>query len=994
MPVAMLFPEVDTADEREALLARFGPRPELAFTEMLRHDDSPLPAESRADPTLLTELTAKLAGRREGHFSVFLLPLVAPWAARIRHEVRQSGLTDAITAQASTAMLGALLDVSLRTLVRSMRQAATDCRLRGSTPQDRYQDYQRLLAGVAEQRRICDAHPFLLPNLRHTAERAGENILTILRHLHADAAALRHEGLLPAEVTAIDLDAGDTHAGGRSVAILSCADGSRLVYKPRSLRIDDAFHRLIARVNHLAGTQLQGVPSLDCGDHGWARFLSTDLPESPAQEDHYFRQTGQLLAVTHLLGAADLHQENVVCHQGSPVIIDLETLMHPRLRTATTDPTRWTVTDDLMQGVNAVGLLPYVLVNGDDGIDVGATGYAQGALSPFKSIVVRNAGRDDMTVGLENTPMPAGALTPTVPDDSDRAVEVCALIQEGFTQVYRALAPTKELLATELPDLFRGTSVRLLLNPTVVYCQLLRLVTQPWFFQPGRQRIHGLQRIALWGRQDHPQLSRSEFLDLARGDVPMFTAAVDSTVLRDSHGQAVGDVLAESPLAGAVRRVRAMSESELAVQRRRISDMFIPKFPLARQRTSADPAARRPLHQHRGDTLRLAQQVGDQLVAAQRLGDQLGDPANWVGPRLDHDVLGWYPNVLETNLYAGLLGPATFLAQLAAVTGSARYRKAAEQVLDPLAARLAAGRLTHPDELTPRIGVYSGAAGIHLALAWSGRALSRQDWITAAIDHLPELEHLLTVSPGHDHLDGDAGILAMTRSLAALAGRATPNPGITNLAETAHRRLLLAAEREELSDVFSYSGFAHGAAGVRTALSLADPSLGLDSRTLQAQLLQATRSRYDATTGTYHASAASAGSSLGWCHGLLGIALGHVLQLEAGVTPAPEAERDLTRAAQVILQRGVGSNLSYCHGDTGNVEILTRIGSALNDDALRQAADGLTAHLVADVLPAAARDDCNRNAHSPSLFIGTSGIGWFALRVLEPDLVPSPLSLS
>ena len=50
-------------------------------------------------------------------------------------------------------------------------------------------------------------------------------------------------------VEAIEGDLSDPHNGGRSVRIVTFADGARLVYKPKDLRLDVAWHGLIERLN-------------------------------------------------------------------------------------------------------------------------------------------------------------------------------------------------------------------------------------------------------------------------------------------------------------------------------------------------------------------------------------------------------------------------------------------------------------------------------------------------------------------------------------------------------------------------------------------------------------------------------------------------------------------------------------------------------------------------------------------------------------------------
>lgn len=1000
MLTAHLFPELDDDAARGALIARFGDQPQAVFAPLMNHNHIRVSDQIMSTP-LPSDALPSLEGQREGTFHPLLLPIAAPHIHRVAQAVQQAGLDRALTRSSAQAILSALVQTSLRTLVGVLQDMAADGELVGDTPEQRFNDFEAQLATQSVQERLNEDYPLLLPTCHQVAERTADNVVQLLHDLVADSDLLRRHGLLGAKVTGMDVDAGDTHAGGRSVAILDLADGTRLVHKPRSLAIDVAYNQFITRVNALAGTRLATVNTLDCGDHGWSGFITTDLPADRAEEDHYFEQVGQLLAVAHLLGAADLHQENLVCHRAGPVLVDLETVMHPRL--ATEGPEGPTVMDDLEEGVSATGLLPYVVVHGDHAADVGAVGSSEGVLSPYKSLVVRRAGRDDMEAVLEHVPMPAGHPTPTVPSDHERAVEVCQLIQQGFETVYSALIEHREVLAAQVLDDFRDARVRLIVNQTATYAQLLRMATHPLLFRDSRLRLAGLQRIGLWGGDAHRGINQAELRDLAEGDIPSFQVDCSSTAVLDSRGVPTGDHVRTAPATAAARRISEMSAEGLKRQQWRISDVLVGRFPVAYERTIAHPDVATNSQNSAtsqtsiGDAATAAArdlvvQIADDLLERQCAGLTPGSPATWVGPRLDHEVSGWLPDVLVNDLYAGTLGPAMFLAHAAQITDDPRYAHAAERVFEPLAELLDSNALIEQSRRTQRIGVYSGLAGSHLALAVAAQALDQPQWRSQVDANLDALAGEVTDTHTLDHLDGAAGILSLSTMLAGNAtgqGRAAA----ARLATTCHARLHEAISDATAGELLRYGGFAHGIAGAHTALSRAASVFALSDVGVGEQLLDRLNSFYDPQLGIYHATRDAAGAPVGWCHGIVGIGFAHTVRQRYGLAPAPTAERDLRRAAELILAHGLGSSPGYCHGDVGNVEILTAIAGCLNDTHLARTATRLSSHLVRDVLPQAVNDQYNRNAHSPGLMVGTTGPGWFALRLLAPDRVPDLLSL-
>ena len=74
---------------------------------------------------------------------------------------------------------------------------------------------------------------------------------------------------------------------------------------------------------------------------------------------HYFEQAGALMFLAHLLGARDLHMENLVASRAGPTLVDLELLLQPSPR-STGALTSGTTDEDLTrigESVLRTGLL-------------------------------------------------------------------------------------------------------------------------------------------------------------------------------------------------------------------------------------------------------------------------------------------------------------------------------------------------------------------------------------------------------------------------------------------------------------------------------------------------------------------------------------------------------------------------------------------------------------------------------------------------------------
>jgi lantibiotic modifying enzyme len=134
-------------------------------------------------------------------------------------------------------------------------------------------------------------------------------------------------------VISVKPDISDHHHGGRSVMEITFSSGLRIVYKPRDIGIE------LAYVNFLAWLNENNTPLpfklykvLNRSTYGWAEFINTCYPVDTEESQRYYQRFGMLLCIVYVLDSTDLHYENIIPSGEHPVLIDLETLMHPRVR--------------------------------------------------------------------------------------------------------------------------------------------------------------------------------------------------------------------------------------------------------------------------------------------------------------------------------------------------------------------------------------------------------------------------------------------------------------------------------------------------------------------------------------------------------------------------------------------------------------------------------------------------------------------------------------
>src|SRR5262249_50842858 len=132
-----------------------------------------------------------------------------------------------------------------------------------------------------------------------------------------------------APVTGIVFGLSGPHDGHQRVARLRFGDGTDLFYKPRSLAAETALSDLCDWMRARDCPVAPLFPNnLDCGTHGWSEAVQAEDCPDPAT---VFKRLGALAAVMGALGAIDCDRENIIMSAHGPVLVDAETILHPRI---------------------------------------------------------------------------------------------------------------------------------------------------------------------------------------------------------------------------------------------------------------------------------------------------------------------------------------------------------------------------------------------------------------------------------------------------------------------------------------------------------------------------------------------------------------------------------------------------------------------------------------------------------------------------------------
>ncbi|MBV7332283.1 type 2 lantipeptide synthetase LanM, partial [Chloroflexi bacterium TSY] len=280
-----------------------------------------------------------------------------------------------------------------------------------------------------------------------------------LRHLCADWDTIRatfapesHPGILEG----LQGGAGDTHRGGKTVMIARFSSGLKVVYKPKSMNVARHFQELLDWLNERGDhPPFRTVKIFPCGDYGWVEFVEAQGCSSTSEVERFYERQGGYLALLNVLQANDLHHENLIAAGEHPILIDLETLFHPRFGRDQHNAADSLVHQIWAHSVLRIGLLPQRFWANDEhaGVDISGLGGSEGQFTPSEVPQWEDVGTDQMQLIRKRIRMEGSQNRPSLDGTAINPLDYIDAIVTGFTSVYRLLLSHRSaLLADDGPN--------------------------------------------------------------------------------------------------------------------------------------------------------------------------------------------------------------------------------------------------------------------------------------------------------------------------------------------------------------------------------------------------------------------------------------------------------------------------------------------------------------------------------------------------------------
>jgi type 2 lantibiotic biosynthesis protein LanM len=855
-------------------------------------------------------------------------------------------------------------------------------------------------------RRLFEDKPVLLRLFATVTRQWIDASREMVLRLDADLAVIRRDILHSGNagrVAGFEGNLSDPHNEGRSVRIVSFEDGARVVYKPKDLRLDAAWHAVVERLNCAqAPIELKAARAIAQDGYGWTEFIDHASCGDAEDFARFFRRAGGWLALFHSFAATDMHQENMIACGDHPVPIDLEMILQAgseeRNAEAPEDLAFAAAAEIVNNSVTAVGLLP-AYGRSPDNI-VFSVGGMTADWTAKTEITWDKINSDAMRPAKSNQ---AAKTSPNLPHVGGRNAKFGDHVDDfvsGFEQYANFLLRYGKAAGRgALFDGFAGVPVRNVIRATRFYYMLLQRLRNHKAMDDGviwSAQADFIARLSDWQSEHNPlwPLQRAERLALVGLNVPHFVMPSDGHDISDANGNSVHIAL-PSGLDRARARFENFDEREVAWQTEVI-----------RENTNSIPRSAKPEAAQAQQTARQDSAIAPTketfTAAADRIAAELSQYAIRRGPSAAWIGLDWLGDsefsqlvCLGPDLYNGTCGIGVFLAAHAAATGNKASAELAYAGLAQLRTNLKsrnAARMARALGLGGAIGLGS----IVYALAVMAKCL-HDDGLLADARQAAELftDDLIAADKQLDVVSGSAGaILGLLRLY-----RDTRSDDVLRRAVQCGEHLLgqprLGTDGQRTwvgqgSGSRGLNGMSHGAAGFAYALaSLAQATGRAEFAQAAAECIAFENSSYDAQRHNWP-DLRDVGGLLWpcqWCHGAPGIGLARIATSRLGGIDDARLKADIQNAVEGSRLGRPTAVDTLCCGALGGVEFFCEAGAALGRDDLRALAqERLAAVLQTATAAGDYRWNSGKGRFNLGLFRGLAGVGYTLLRRVDGAL--------
>lgn len=946
--------------------------------------------------------------KRNSYWANFFEPILKKYLDELIDVLKESKIihdNKIFLIQAISYIINQLNQVAYQTIIAELYYAKKSNLLKGNSKEERGKYFSNVLLKDNNFRKeIYVNYPELTRILDVKAKYATDFIIKIITDTDKEFYNIeKYFNKKLGKIKYLYIGEGDTHNRGKSVAKIKFDTDIVLIYKPHNLYIDKKYYKFIQWINNLKiGKSLKGkllaskVYSIN--DAGWAEFIEHIECDNKKELEYFYYRIGKLLCLLHTLNGNDMHNENIIAHKDMPVLIDLETLMHPYINNAHSMESAIELSlKEVRESVTSTHLLPSKIINikNDKILEIGGLGASKEQEAPFQGKIIENYGTDEAKIKKRYGKILPKNNNPIYKNEVVEANQYVREIIDGFKDMYIWILENKILYKNKIKDIFGDCELRVLHRATNVYAQLLFTSYHPDLLTNNMDRYVFLHRIARDYKEKNINIIKSEISELMQGDIPYFTINSNETKLNSRIIHEINIDLNKSTLNQVISKIDSMSKPRMYREISAINTSFMKEDYSGHINTIIEFQNNNENEIKKEYLLEKVFKIADYILQRSITGKKNGISSRiWMQ---SSDIgLGFrvFDNV-GIDLYSGLSGIALFYNYLWKVSNESKYKDVVEEIIVSIEEMLSKNKeLGYLKNM--KIGAFNGLSGVVYTLFYI-------DYSNNSSMHTDKILELLEIISKNVESIESRDIINSVGTLGIMI----------SIYEKTQNNLLKIKSLEICNKIFDslnnkknkfkhtkgiswsdkgYVGYSHGNSGVIAQLyRLYNITNDIRIINLIEEALLYEKSMYSYKEKNWYKSIDEKKCLCGWCHGAPGILFSKI-QLKKFGFDYIGIDNEIELAIQKTIESGLKNDISLCHGDMGNMVILKEAALVLKDKKLYSKSLSTIKEIVNFISNLIETESFKENEHN-EFMIGLTGIAYEILRIGREDEIPNVLGL-
>ncbi|BCZ44258.1 type 2 lantibiotic biosynthesis protein [Clostridium gelidum] len=914
---------------------------------------------------------------------------------------------ESFLSQSISALLGQLHIVAYQTIIAEIYYAKKSNLLKGNTKEERGKYFSDVLLKDNNYRKeIYLNYSELARILDIKAKYCIEFIIKILNDTNKEISnieAYLNDNKKLGKIKEMHMGEGDTHNNGKTVVKLVFDTNITIMYKPHNLDIDKKYNEFIQWINDLkivndSRENLLAAKVYTTKDSGWTEFIEYMECEKEEELQCFYYRVGKLLCLLHTLNGNDMHYENLIAHKDMPVLIDLETLLHPDLYSNySTQSAMEVAIKEVRESVTSTHLLPSKIINtkNDKILDIGGLGASEEQEAPFIGKFIENYGTDEVKIAKAYGKILPKKNNPTYEEKKVDAKKYREEIICGFKNMYTWILENKDMYENKVQSLFENCEIRALYRATNVYAQLLMSSFHPDLLTNYADRYVFLHRIAIDYKEKNHKIINLEIKDIMQGDIPCFTAHVNGKQIHNMHLKNIDAIFKKSTIEKIREKIESMSEVRMYRQIAAINTSFMTKGDAGHLKTAVKFKNDAKRKYDEDYLVKTAMKIADYMLQRSIIGEKLGIVSRmWLGA----EDLGLGFNIFTHvggDIYTGLSGIAMFYNYLWKESKNSKYKEVVKEIIESILETLPKdANFKYLDKI--KNGAFNGLGGIAYVLFYIDESNDSNIYTNDILNILDILDYNIKNFGTEDIINGVGNLGIVISIYEKTKNKSIKSKAIT-ICEKIYKKLnetkIKIKDKPGISwNEKGYVGYSHGNAGIIAQLYRWYSITNDDSvlKIIEEALLYE-RSMYSDKDKDWYRSVDEQYFTCGWCHGSSGILLSKV-QLKKLGYENEKINNEIMRAIDRTIESGLNKDISLCHGDMGNMVILKEAAIVLNDNRLYSQAVSTIEEILDFIVELMNTESFKGNEYN-GFMIGLSGIAYEILRIGKESKIPNVLGL-